>query len=72
MILLKAGQGSAEVSNKVVVVDNGEDAGVSRLKVGEGAQGARMGRTGDGDEIRFTNLRSDSSYASHSTVVRVQ
>ena len=30
-----------------------------------------MGRTRDGDEIRFTNLRSDSSYTSHSIAVRV-
>ena len=35
----------------MVVVDNGEDAGVSRLSVGEGAQGAGMGRTGGSDEM---------------------
>ena len=60
------------MSNKVVVVNNREDAGVSRLEVGEGTRGARMGRMEGGDKIRFTNLRSDSSYASRSTVARVQ
>ena len=46
---------------RVVVVDNMEDAGVSRLEAGEGAQGAGTGRVGGGDEIQFTNLRLDSS-----------
>ena len=50
-----------EVSNKVVVVDNGEDTGVSRLRVGDGAQGAGLGRIGGGDDKQSTNLRSDSS-----------
>ena len=40
-----------ETSNKVVVVDNGEDARVSKLKAGEGIQGAGTGKTGGGDEM---------------------
>ena len=63
---------SAGSSNKVAIVDSGEDARVSRLEVGEGMQGGGIGRTGTGDEMQFTNLRSDSSYASHSMAVRVQ
>ena len=59
-------------SNKVVVVDNGEDTRVSKLRVGEGICGAGTGRTGSGEEIQFTNLRSDSSYASRSMAVKVQ
>ena len=60
------------MSNKVVVVDNGEDTRVSRLMVGEGAWRAGIGRTGGGNEMQFTNLRSDSSYASRSMAVKVQ
>ena len=45
---------------RVVVVDSGEDAGVSRLRAGDGAQGEGTGKAGS-DEIRYTNLRSDSS-----------
>ena len=52
------------------MVDCGEDTGVSKLEAGEGIQGAGMGRTGGGDEMQFSNLKSDSSYASHSTAVR--
>ena len=59
------------MSSKVVVVNNGEDIGVSKLETGEGIQGAGTGKTGGGDEIQFTNLRSDSSYASCSTAVKV-
>ena len=55
----------------MVVVDCGEDIGVSRLRAGEGTCGAGMGRIGGGDEMQFTNLRSDSLYASHSTAVKV-
>ena len=54
-----------------MVVDNGEDARVSKLGVGEGIQGAGTGKTGGSDEMQFTNLRSDSLYASRSTAVRV-
>ena len=49
------------MSIRVVVVDCREDAGVSRLKTGEGVQGAGMDRARGGDEIWFTNLRLDSS-----------
>ena len=35
----------------MVVVNSGEDAGVLRLVVGEGARGARIGRTGGGDKM---------------------
>ena len=54
----------------IVVVNSGEDTGVSRLRAGDSAQEGGIGNLG-GDEMQFTNLRSDSSYASHSTVVRV-
>ena len=53
------------------MVDCGEDAGVSKLEAGESIRGTGMGRMGSGDEMRFTNLKSDSSYASHSTAIRV-
>ena len=59
------------VSSKVVVVDSGEDTRVSKLRAGEGIQGAGTGRTSGGDEMQSTNLRSDSLYVSHSTAVKV-
>ena len=54
------------------MVDSREDTGVSRLGAGEGGRGVGMGRAGGGDEMRLTNLRSDSLYTSCSTTVRVR
>ena len=45
---------------RVAVVDNRDEVGVSRLAVDIG-EGAGIGRAGVGEEIQFTNLRSDSS-----------
>ena len=53
-----------------ITVNSGEDTRVSKLGVGEGIRGAGTGKTG-GEEIQFTNLRSNSSYVSHSTAVKV-
>ena len=45
---------------RVAVVDSREDAGVLRLRAGDGAQGVGTGRAGV-DDMQCTNLRSDSS-----------
>ena len=45
---------------RVVVTDNREEAGVSRLIV-DGVEGVEIGVAGVGDEMWSTNLRSDSS-----------
>ena len=45
---------------RVVVVDSGDEVGVSRFVV-DGMWGVGIGMAGVEDEIRFTNLRSNSS-----------
>ena len=64
---------SEGTSSNIVVVDCGDGVGSSRLRVGEGGCGAGTGsmKGGDCNGWRSTNLRSDSSYASRSTAVRV-
>ena len=57
----KAGQRSAEALTRVVVVNSGDNAGVSRLMIEDSIGGAGTGRVGVGEEIWSTNLRSDSS-----------
>ena len=52
------------------MVDEGDGAEISVFSV-EGVEGVGIGKVGIGDKMQFTNLRSDSLYASHSTVVRV-
>ena len=42
---------SAGTSSNMVVVDSGEDTGVSKLGAGEGIRGAGTGRTGGGNEM---------------------
>ena len=65
---------SEGTSSNVVVVDCGDGTGSSKLRVGEGGCGAGTGsmKGGNDNGCRSTNLRSDSSYASCSTAVRVQ
>ena len=45
---------------RVTVVDSGDEVGVSRLAI-DSAEGAGISRVGFGEEMWFTNLRSDSS-----------
>ena len=45
---------------RVMVVDGGDEVGVSRLAI-DSMEGVQISRVGIGEEIRFTNLRSDSS-----------
>ena len=60
--------------SNVAVVDCGDGTGSSKLGVREGGCSAGTGsiKSGKCNSWRSTNLRSDSSYTSHSTAVRVQ
>ena len=70
---MSVGMSDRMLSN-IVVVDFSEGTGSSKLKVGEGGCGMGTGsmKGGNCNGCRSTNLRSDSSYALHSTAVRVQ
>ena len=61
------------MSSNMVVVDCGNGTGLSKLGVGDGGCGAGTGsmKGGNDNGCQSTNLRSDSSYASRSTAVRV-
>ena len=41
-------------------MDSRDETGVSRLTI-DSAEGAGIGKVGVGEEMQFTNLRSDSS-----------
>ena len=55
---------------RVRVVDKEDEMELSTHSA-KGVEGVGIGKTSVGGEMWFTNLKSDSSYVSHSMAVRV-